>query len=189
MLCKRQSKESLGFRTISSHFFDNYLYILYLRGSDGHFEVLNRSKPQLVQKLWHKMQMKWQTCGPYCRYQVSILFFLLCGSTLTFLRSSKNMQKFKCSRHLARAWHLWGSLFDRSLVEAVQGIALSGDFCLPFAQIWDIFRLFCHVFIKTSVDKSLRIMTCLDMFENRIKLHHKHYDMSGHVWESYQIAS
>ena len=26
-------------------------------------------------------------------------------------------------------------IFDRSLVEAVQGIALSGDFRLPFAQI------------------------------------------------------
>jgi hypothetical protein len=24
-------------------------------------------------------------------------------------------------------------------------------------------------------------MTCLDMFENHIKSHHKHYDMSGHV--------
>ena len=80
-------------------------------------------------------------------------------------------------------------IFDRSLVEAVQGIALSGDFCVQFAQIRDIFSLFCHVFIKTSLDKSLSIMTCLDMFENRIKLHHKHYDMSGHVWESHQIPS
>ena len=26
-------------------------------GSDGHFEALNRSIPQLVQKLWHKAQL------------------------------------------------------------------------------------------------------------------------------------
>ena len=30
---------------------------------------------------------------------------------MDFLSSSKNAQKFKCSRHLARAWHLSGSLF------------------------------------------------------------------------------
>ena len=30
---------------------------------------------------------------------------------------------------------VFGGLIDRSLVEAVQGIALSGDFRLPFAQI------------------------------------------------------
>ena len=38
-------------------------------------------------------------------------------------------------------------------------------------------------------NRIISIMTCLDMFENRIKLHHKHYDKSGHVWELYQIAS
>ena len=43
------------------------------------------------------------------------------------------------------------SIFDRSLVEAVQGIAFSGDFRLPFAQIWDIFSLFHHVFILGHV--------------------------------------
>ena len=30
---------------------------------------------------------------------------------MDFLSSSKNAQKFKCSRHLARAWHLSSSLF------------------------------------------------------------------------------
>ena len=32
-------------------------------------------------------------------------------------------------------------------------------------------------------------MTCLDMFENRIKTHQKHYDVSGHFWELYQIIA
>ena len=36
-------------------------------------------------------------------------------------------------------FEVWGykivNIFDRSLVEAVQGIALSGDFCVQFAQI------------------------------------------------------
>ena len=27
------------------------------------------------------------------------------------------------------------------------------------------------------------------MFENRIKLHYKHYDMSGHVWTCLRIVS
>ena len=44
--------------------------------------MLNRSEPQLVQKLWHKTQMKRQTCGPYCRSQFLTLFFLLCGDHL-----------------------------------------------------------------------------------------------------------
>ena len=32
-------------------------YLSQNRGSDGHFEVLTGSVPQLVQKLWHKTQM------------------------------------------------------------------------------------------------------------------------------------
>ena len=104
-------------------------------------------------------------------------------------------EKVQPDPHPTRIWTLGAQrnptqpVFDRSLVEAVQGIALSRNDRVPFAQIWDIFSLFCHVFIKTSLGKSLSIMTCLDMFENRIKLHHKHYDMSGHVWESHQITS
>ena len=35
--------------------------------------------------------------------------------------------------------------------------------------------------IKLHHKHYVSIMTCLDMFENRIKSHHKHYDMSGHV--------
>ena len=42
-------------------------------------------------------------------------------------------------------------IFDRSLVEAVQGIALSRDNRLPFAQIWIILSLFRHVFILRQV--------------------------------------
>ena len=33
------------------------MYLSQNLGSDGHFEVLNRCKSQLVQKLWHKMKM------------------------------------------------------------------------------------------------------------------------------------
>ena len=39
------------------------------------------------------------------------------------------------------------------------------------------------------ISSGMHFKTSLDMFKNRIKSHHKHYDMSGHVWESYQIAS
>ena len=39
------------------------------------------------------------------------------------------------------------------------------------------------------ISSCMHFKTSLDMFKNRIKSHHKHYDMSGHVWESYQIAS
>ena len=38
-------------------------------------------------------------------------FFIFLSSSLTFLSSSKNAQKFKCSWQLAGAWHLSGSLF------------------------------------------------------------------------------
>ena len=34
-----------------------YLYLSQNWGSDGHFEVLNRSYLSLVQKLWHKTQI------------------------------------------------------------------------------------------------------------------------------------
>ena len=37
------------------------------------------------------------------------------------------------------------------LVEVVQQIAFSGDNCVPFAQIWDSFCLFRHVFILRQV--------------------------------------
>ena len=42
-------------------------------------------------------------------------FFIFLSSSLTFLSSSKNAQKFKCSRHLAGALHHLGSLFLKSL--------------------------------------------------------------------------
>ena len=38
-------------------------------------------------------------------------FFIFLSSSLTLLSNSKNLQKFKCSWHLAGAWHLSGSLF------------------------------------------------------------------------------
>ena len=39
-------------------FFDHFWPFFWQNwGSDGHFEVLNGSEPQLVQKLWHKMQI------------------------------------------------------------------------------------------------------------------------------------
>ena len=45
-----------------SHFKPNFCHLHnYLSQnwcSDGHFKVLNRSKSQLVQKLWHKTQMR-----------------------------------------------------------------------------------------------------------------------------------
>ena len=34
-----------------------YIHLSQNLGSDSHFEVLNRSEPQLVQKLWHIMQI------------------------------------------------------------------------------------------------------------------------------------
>ena len=125
------------------------------------------------------------------------------------------------------------NLFDRSLVEAVQGIALSEDLPCTVYLNFTVFRhvsiqnfqtslnmfeeqyqitseflyhllnfsVFRHVLtylrivsiriilILNKIRQVLRIvsnriksiMTCLDMFENHIKLHHKHYDMSGHV--------
>jgi hypothetical protein len=44
----------LRIKTTSGHFFANW-------GSDGHFEVLNRSKSQLIQKLWHITGSGFQT--------------------------------------------------------------------------------------------------------------------------------
>ena len=49
------------FMTISSHKLP--LYLSQKRGSDSHFEGLNRSEPQLVQKLCHKTQMGWFADG------------------------------------------------------------------------------------------------------------------------------
>ena len=44
------------FTTISGHFFRQLLkYLSQKWGSDGHFEVLHRSKPWLIQKLWLKI--------------------------------------------------------------------------------------------------------------------------------------
>ena len=100
-------------------------------------------------------------------------------------------------------------VFDRSLVEAVQGIALSSSSVGTSSCHLLNLSVFRHVLtylrivsiriilILNKIRQVLRIvsnriksiMTCLDMFENHIKSHHKHYDMSGHVWESYQIAS
>jgi hypothetical protein len=46
------------FTTFSGQFFWKlYDYISQNWGSDNHFEVLNRSKPWLIQKLWLKMQI------------------------------------------------------------------------------------------------------------------------------------
>ena len=49
------------FTNISGHFRPFFWqlcdYISQNWGSDGHFEVLNRSKPWLIQKLWLKMQI------------------------------------------------------------------------------------------------------------------------------------
>ena len=79
---------------------------------------------------------------------------------------------------------LWYAIFDRSLVEAVQGIAFSSrDDRLPFAQIWAIF----------AISSCIRFKTSLDMFKNHIKLHHEDVqwfktslDM---IVKSYQIVS
>ena len=49
----------------------------------------------MVQKLWHKMQMKWQTSGPYCRYQVSTLFFLLFACLLHLNETIGYFQNFQ----------------------------------------------------------------------------------------------
>ena len=46
------------FPTISSQFCYLLNYLSLNWGSDGHFEVLNRCEPQLLQKLWHKMQIR-----------------------------------------------------------------------------------------------------------------------------------
>ena len=43
---------------ISGHFSPNCMFIFRkteVQNSDGHFEVLNQSKSQLVQKLWPQM--------------------------------------------------------------------------------------------------------------------------------------
>ena len=40
-----------------------------------------------------------------------------------------------------------------------------------------------------SHHKYILITTRLDMFEKRVKSHQKHHDMSGHVGELHQIAS
>ena len=89
-----------------------YVHLSQNQGSDGHFEGLNRSEPQLVQTLWHKTQMKWQTCGSYCTYQVLTLFFLLCGknsffgtfithSPTKYLYSLSSMEAIKRDMNLA----------------------------------------------------------------------------------------
>ena len=88
-------------------------------------------------------------------------------------------------------------IFDRSLVEAVQGIAFSVPFHVPFTQFlcisscFDIFKNCINSYhidpeqdqtcLRIVSNRIKSIMTCLDMFENHIKSHHKHYDMSGHV--------
>ena len=52
MLWKGQTKESAVFTIILRRFLVIFsTYLSQKRGSDGHFEVLNRSEPQLVQKL------------------------------------------------------------------------------------------------------------------------------------------
>ena len=51
-------------------------------------------------------------------------------NTCLFTSGMRSIQKFA-------QWEQ--TIFDRSLVEAVQGIALSGDFRLPFAQILEYF--------------------------------------------------
>ena len=50
-------------------------------------QIWNPHRIWSTTKKWHEifwtyrtqMKSKWQRCGPYCRYQVSTLFFLLCG--------------------------------------------------------------------------------------------------------------
>ena len=64
---------------------------------------------------------------------------------LTYLKFLKfEFQSFLCQSSLL-------NIFDRLLVEVVQQIAFSGDNCVPFAQIWDSFCLFRHVFILRQV--------------------------------------
>ena len=55
----RLGQLKVNFTTISSQFSAIYINKFYKNwGSDGHFEVLNRSESQLVQKLSHKTQMR-----------------------------------------------------------------------------------------------------------------------------------
>ena len=86
MLFFDKSKESAGFLIILRQFLVIFSTPTFISSqnwrSDGHFEVLNRSKSQLVQKLWHKMQRRAKRVGPYCRSQFWTLFLLLSGPAL-----------------------------------------------------------------------------------------------------------
>ena len=61
------ARPNCRFSTISGHFINNYLYIFHNWGSDGHFEVLNGSEPQLVQNLWHRTQKRRLLIDRYSR--------------------------------------------------------------------------------------------------------------------------
>ena len=52
-----------------------------------------------------------QAPGRSCQLNENQRTQQLLNFCLDFLSSSKTAQKFKCSRHLARLWHLSGSLF------------------------------------------------------------------------------
>ena len=57
-------------------------------------------------------------------------------------------------------------VFDRSLVEAVQGIALSSTFCVPFAQILEYFIMFSFQALTCFRIVSIQIIFILYKFRH-----------------------
>ena len=56
-----------------------------------------------------------------------------------------------------------------------------------FVRWW--FCAICSNFINFQLISScIHLRTSLGMLKNRIKLHHMHYDMSGHVWVLFWIS-
>jgi hypothetical protein len=77
------------------------------------------------------------------------------------------------------------SIFDRSLIEAVQGIASSSTFFPPFAQILEYFVI---LWFRTSLDMFTSLDKFVELYQFASEVLELQYK-SKHVRELYQIAS
>ena len=91
-----------------------------------------------------------------------------------------------------RWWFLKSKIFDRSLVEAVQGIALSSSsktFFVPFAQILEYFII---LWFRTSLDMFTYDFKIDKKWYDCIKSHHRHLERVNdleQVWTCLRIVS
>ena len=92
---------------------------------------------------------------------------------------------------LQSSFKVQGTVFDRSLVEAVQGIALSsGTFFLPFSNLKSISSSYDLEQVQTCLHIISRLTRNDTIVSNRILLQFQNFETSLNIFkESYQVTS